>query len=354
MKVCKKCGAKNADDSLYCEQCGSILENESPMKDSLSEVADKTIDGAKYAAGQIGKAVNEAVKKQKEKASREVQKEIAKAQRKSSIKKHGISDSGEDCMSFSELWSWLQKDSKRQQFYTEEENTLTQQEYLEKLSQKLEENHVPATVEMRDVQWDRSNVQQRICYVRPASELVNPLSCLIQFNHVGKFTFVEEKTFITPPNLPEVPQKRVEIPANMKDGGKSMLLAIVLVIITVILLSAEMMQVALIVFIIAAAFGFTGYLDSSKLDELLSHNRKCEEQERAWNSAWNNWQNTIFLHSFQENINGQISRIYDSVFECIKQVNQELFSDQKSMEQQESQSLNELEQLIARRKDDYR
>lgn len=354
MKVCKKCGAKNADDSLYCEQCGSILENESPTKDSLSEVADKTIDGAKYAAGQISKAVNQAVKKQKEKADREAQKEISKAQKKQFAKKHKISDSGEDCMSFSELWSWLRKDNKRQQFYTEEENTLTQQEYIDKLSQKLEENHVPATVEMRDVQWDRSNVQQRICYVRPASELVNPLSCLIQFNHVGKFTFVEEKTFITPPNLPEVPQRRVEIPDDLSNGGKSMLLAIVLVIIAVILLSAEMMEVALIVFIIAAAFGFTGYLDSSKLDKLLSHNRKCEEQERAWNNAWNNWQNTIFLHSFQENVNGQISRIYDSVFECIKQVNQELFSNQKSMEQQESQSLNELEQLIARRKDDYR
>ena len=87
---------------------------------------------------------------------------------------------------------------------------------------------------------------------------------------------------------------------------------------------------------------------------IREHNAKCAAQERAWNAAWENWKNSIFLHSFQEDINGQLSRIFDAVFETIKQVNAELFSDAKSVEQEESSKMNELEQLIARRKDEYR
>ena len=87
--------------------------------------------------------------------------------------------------------------------------------------------------------------------------------------------------------------------------------------------------------------------------KLLEHNQKCMEQEKAWNAAWDNWQQNIFLHSFQEDINGEIGRIFDSVFDCIQQLNNELFKGQ-ALTRQEEQSMNELEQLIARRKDEYR
>ena len=60
------------------------------------------------------------------------------------------------------------------------------------------------------------------------------------------------------------------------------------------------------------------------------------------------------IHSFQENVNGQISRIYDAVFECIKQLNGELFTQQESAVDEESQTMNELEELINRRKATYR
>lgn len=53
-------------------------------------------------------------------------------------------------------------------------------------------------------------------------------------------------------------------------------------------------------------------------------------------------------------MNGQISRIYDAVFECIKQLNSELFTQQESAVDEESQSMNELEELINRRKATYR
>ena len=92
----------------------------------------------------------------------------------------------------------------------------------------------------------------------------------------------------------------------------------------------------------------------TEIDRIEIHNMRCEEQEAAWNAAWNNWEDTIFIHTFREGINGQIARIYDAVFDSIKKLNDELFNCKASVEQKESQSLNELEQIVARRKDEYK
>jgi hypothetical protein len=76
--------------------------------------------------------------------------------------------------------------------------------------------------------------------------------------------------------------------------------------------------------------------------------------QKAWNNAWDTWEKNILLHSFQEDINGQVSRIYDAAFECIKQVNEELFNVTDYDEVTDSTTLNELEEMISRRKQEYR
>ena len=91
-----------------------------------------------------------------------------------------------------------------------------------------------------------------------------------------------------------------------------------------------------------------------KIDEIVSHNKRCMEQEEAWRKAWSDWQDSIFVHSFQEDVNGQLSRIFDAVFECIKQVNGEIFNIKQIAEKEEESNANELEQLIERRKNDYK
>ena len=78
------------------------------------------------------------------------------------------------------------------------------------------------------------------------------------------------------------------------------------------------------------------------------------EQEEAWRKAGSDWQDSIFVHSFQEDVNGQLSRIFDAVFECIKQVNGEIFNIKQIAEKEEESNANELEQLIERRKNDYK
>lgn len=357
MKTCAKCGTENPDSAVNCTNCGEQLETQgmdmTAVKEMVSDVAGKTISGAKNLVGQLNDAVNTTLENQKTKSNNEIQQAIEQAQNVGTVKTHTASASGTEYMSSSELWSWLRKDSKRQHFYTEEENSLSQKEYTDQLSKKLADNGVSASVQYRDIQWDRSSVKQTACFVQPQSDAVNPLSCLILFNHVGKYTFVEEKTFITPPELPEVPMKPVKLDDELSKraawilwGGLVALAGLFLIMFTV--------SIGLLIIAAGCGMAWLGYGAKQKIDALQAHNQKCAEQERAWADAWNNWEDSIFMHSFQENINGQISRIYDAVFECIKQLNAELFSEKASVEQQESQSMNELEQLIARRKDDYR
>lgn len=364
LKVCKKCGAENPETAVFCEECGNKLDpavDMSAMKDTVSDAAGKALNGAKDLVGQFNHAVNTTLENQKEKSKEAAQKEIEKAQGANvNAKKDNTFFSGyrEDYMSSTELWSWLQKDSKRQHFYTEEENTLTQEDYMNRLAEKLAENKVPAAVVSKNIQWDRSSVEQRSCFVYPQSSAVNPLSCLIQFNHVGKFTFVEEKTYITPPNLPEVPMKKVKIDSDLSKRTSWLIWGAVVAVIGLLWLlntgRYDSKLPPLILLVVGGALAWFGFMAQQKLEELKRHNSKCAQQEKAWAAAWDNWEDSIFLHSFQENINGQISRIYDAVFECIKQLNEEMFAQQAPAEQQESQSMNELEQLIARRKDDYR
>ena len=381
MKTCKNCGTLNDDKDLFCSECGTRLE-ESPKPEptptpepaptstpsstpsvptvdvdaaveTISEIADKTKRGARDLAEKINATVNETLENQKAKANSEAQQEIARAQKAKATTKRNAS-SGTKYMSSTELWSWLQKSGKRQHFFTEEENTLTQDDYMERLSQKISDNNVPASVFKRHIQWDRSSLSQDICFVQPVSDAVNPLSCLIQFNHVGKFTFVEEKTFITPPDLPKVPEEKVGIPGDLVEKSAWMLRGGLVAVVGLCCFFFNLAPVGVVGLLVGAGLAWIGYSAQQKIEALREHNRNCDRQELAWNKAWDNWENSIFLHSFQENVNGQISRIYDAVFECIKQLNSELFTQQESAVDEESQSMNELEELINRRKATYR
>lgn len=102
------------------------------------------------------------------------------------------------------------------------------------------------------------------------------------------------------------------------------------------------------------AFIIVGAVLYGNISSIKQYNKRCELQEQAWNRAWNDWQLTIFLHSFQEDINGQLSRIFDSVFGCIKQVSDEMFKGKAAIEEETSSNMNELEQIIARRKEETR
>lgn len=402
MRFCTNCGSELGNDDVFCPNCGTpvegvaentpesheekIVQSEPPRQkfdynevaSKVSEGADKAMKTAEILAGKAAKTASEAAAKAA-KSAEELKKNMAeraeqkKAEAEAEVARRGSreneeserakrlrSNSFEGYMSSSELWSWLKKDSKRQQFFTDDVSLMTDEEFMEKVQDKMNETGVPAAIQKRRIQWDRSSINQDVFIVKPNTSVVSPISYLLQFNHIGKFTYVEEKSFITPPNLPEVPLKKLTVPAELAKFLALIVYGFILLIagLGLIMLDGALRYFDLagagaILLMIGGILCLVGFSKKSELDAINKHNKKCDEMEKAWSEAWLNWENSIFLHSFQEDINGQLSRIYDSVFGCIKQVCSEEF-DNCAREQEDSSNMNELEQLIARRKDDYR
>ena len=101
-----------------------------------------------------------------------------------------------------ELWTCLNKDRRGQQFYKGQGQSLDIASYMAMVQEKLDANQVPARIQPARVCWDGEDAAQEIYMVQPETRIVNPLPCLLQFIHIGAYTFVEEKTFILPPSLP--------------------------------------------------------------------------------------------------------------------------------------------------------
>lgn len=264
--------------------------------------------------------------------------------------------SGANYMNKKELWTWLKKDSKRQQFFTEDLDTETEDEYIAELREKLQENLVPVKVEKRKIEWDKKGLGDELYFITPATKVANPLSYIVQFSHVGKFTYVEEKTFITPPKLPPSPHQKKPIDRDalararqtmMYGGG----IAIVGLIFLFMNLGTEM-SLAIMgagVFLI-----LIGMFSKSKVNEVLKYNAQCDREAAELSRAWTRWQNSIFIHSFQEDVNGQLSRIYDSVHTTINQLNDVKYKGRKTMEDRDKNEMAELENMIKIKQQEYR
>ena len=112
--------------------------------------------------------------------------------------------------------------------------------------------------------------------------------------------------------------------------------------------------ISLIMMAVGGVLVAIGYPGIEAVNKAKKFNAQCDEQKIAYNKAWKDWEDTVFLHSFQESTNGKISRIYQAVFECIKQVNAELFKDIETQEEREDTSMSELRQQISSLKERYR
>ena len=406
MRYCENCGSALEEEALFCPNCGTKIaelppqpkeevesqydpdlygdiqeeeytgHEEEPVRkgpdldsvknsvmgavgtaiSSAKTVTGQAISGAQNVAGQINKTIEE-----KKEANKVEEEPYTPKPRKQATKPRSSVPANNDntkYMSSSELWSWLKQSSKRQQFYTEEESEITEEEFMGMIQDKIDENKVPAVIEHRQIEWDRSGVTDANYFVRPVTSAVNPISCLLQFRHIGKFSFVEEKTFITPPDLPEAPEKRKPVDNSRQAKSAQLTLygviAIAIGVILMFVLGRYSMTMPLIMIAVGVVILFVSYSTGAENRDAIEHNKKVAKQEKAWADSWQNWQDSIFLHSFQEDINGQLSRIFDAVFETIKQVNKETFQTEHVVEQEESSKMNELEQLISRRKDEYR
>lgn len=367
--ICTRCGAEIDSESRFCEMCGQevkfsgsegtagtqyIVPVGMPEEEEKTEaVPVQTVPSVNDLLSQA-KKIGTAVSGKADAAVTAIQKqafETRPAARRA--ENEGVVStrySGQNYMSDRNMWSWLKRDSKRQQFFSETLSEETEESYMAALQKKLDENLVPAKIERKEVFWDNSSIKQDVFRVVPDTKVVNPVAYLIQFNQVGKFSYVEEKTFIIPPDLPKEPGKFVHETDNTQSvrvfGAVGVAALVLAFVIRGVFLLAGV--------IIGAIFLFLAFTAATSGNEAKAHNERVRKEIEAWNSAWNNWETSIFAHSFQEDINGRLSRIYDSVFGCIKQVNEEMFGDNAVNEEKESTSMTELRALISEKKKEYK
>ena len=92
----------------------------------------------------------------------------------------------------------------------------------------------------------------------------------------------------------------------------------------------------------------------SQLKSLKSYNEQVTDEIRVWNNAWINYERTVFQSAFQEEMQGEIGRIRHAALESINQVCDEEFKAPPVIKEDESTSMAELEQLVLKKKKDYK
>ena len=342
------------------EETDKKSDNPLFSSDDFDEMRKRIAGKAKKAQETVASNASSAMEKVSSSLSTEKKKPVSSTQKTAPAPERAglISNeySGSNYMTRKELWTWLKKDSKRQQFYTEDIDAETEDEYIAELTEKLQENLVPVKVEKRKIEWDRRSWGDNLYFVTPTTKVVNPLSYIVQFSHVGKFTYVEEKTFITPPKLPPSPHiKKAVDRESLARARQAMMYGGGLVLVGLIFMLMHMgTEVGLTIMGSGAFLMVVGVITKNKANEVLKYNAQCDREMAEWNGAWNKWQNSIFIHSFQEDANGQLSRIYDSVHTTINQLNELKYKDRKTMEDRDKNEMAELESMIKIKQQEYR
>lgn len=356
-KICPNCGQELKDDQLFCTNCGEKFEEKqtiaskakvnsdylkskidsidySAAKESLNELTSTAYEGAKDVANKVNKSLKEKQQKEKEK-----------------YKKYD-GENIEVSLGLTPLWTWLKKDSKKEHFYNETELTLEENQFISAVQAKLNENMVPVQIAKEDVVWDRlDEYQSRYVIHSLDKSVVNPYSCLLSFNKIGKFTFVEENIFITPPKLTKVPGTKVDLPPN---NGISLILYGVAALIIGMVVGAEIAGLLLVCIIVGICLiGYGINLNMSRASA-IEHNKQVDKDIKEWNRIWDEWERKSLMCSFQEDSNGQLSRIFDAVYDTVKQVSAELIKGKVVSSEVEKNDLNDLEQLVSRRRNEYR
>lgn len=356
-KICPNCGQELKDDQSFCTNCGEKFEEKqtiaskakvnsdylkskidsidySAAKESLNELTSTAYEGAKDVANKVNKSLKEKQQKEKEKYKKYDGENIE------------VNDG------LTPLWTWLKKDSKKEHFYNETELTLEENQFISAVQAKLNENMVPVQIAKEDVVWDRlDEYQSRYVIHSLDKSVVNPYSCLLSFNKIGKFTFVEENIFITPPKLTKVPGTKVDLPSN---NGTTYILYGVAALIIGMVVGAQIAGLLLVCIIVGICLMVYGINLNMSRASAIEHNKQVDKDIKEWNRIWDEWERKSLMCSFQEDSNGQLSRIFDAVYDTVKQVSAELIKGKVVSSEVEKNDLNDLEQLVSRRRNEYR
>lgn len=250
-----------------------------------------------------------------------------------------------------ELWTWIKGGKSNKSLYENDkaQAAITKEIFINRLEKKLEERNVPVDVDLVDVNWNRGKQFSKEYMVSLKDKgYNNPISMLIQFENVGSYTFVGENTFIRPPRLPKVPGEKEKVPEQ--NGLMFFLIAAVVLVIAMMSAQNPYAEPSGMLLWIMLISGSIGAYQLYKKSEATSHNKMIDEERKAWNDAWVEWQEEQVEYTFQQRANGKLDCIFSAVVRAMREVCDEIFEKEPVMEEKEEVTQKELEEAIALRR----
>ena len=172
----------------------------------------------------------------------------------------------------------------------------------------------------------------------------------VGLDRIGKFTFIEEKTVIKPPELPTMPESVRE---ETKPDKKTLLIGVCVAIAGLLLISVQLL-IAIIALVIGIIMICSFATECNELKSAKEHNKKVEEEVTDWVKAWNEWEDTVFITSYLADTDDVIGRVHTAFHETVEQVSQEFFFNQPEQISVDKASQTDLRQAIEKRRTSFR
>lgn len=325
--ICKYCGQKIEDDSVYCEKCGrKLTASKEPAVDPLAlKFLQKTGGGN---AAQQNVAVPEG-------AGHIAYKPMENLPSASGDMK---------------LWQVLGNSRTQQSYYTEDISEVSEREFGLALQKKLDSNGVSGRVERTTIRWDESGVTQQRLVIRALGIKNSPMCFFVGLDRIGKFTFIEEKTVIKPPELPTTPEKEK---AEIKPDFKVVVIGAAIALAGLCLIGVQIL-LAIIALVVGIALIITFANAYTEYNAAKEHNKRVEAETAAWSKAWEEWENNVFMASYLSDTNDVIGRIHTAFHETVEQVSQEFFSKKPEQVSVDKASQSDLRQALEKRRASFR
>jgi hypothetical protein len=246
------------------------------------------------------------------------------------------------------IWSVLLKSESITEIYVPPglEIDVSLEDFYQVLNKQMEDKGVAnANLTIEDVLWDEGRHSQRRIVARYTGSDApkNIQQILIGLDDMGSFRYVEEKTFLSRPELPKFPKSKVEEPTRPSIFAPEftrLIWGIGIVIVSLLMFSVNVGigLVGLVVGGVWIALYFkakTEYDEAegsyqSSLELAQKSNREAEAETRAWNAAWDSWNENVLETAYLQATTNSFGRFQRSVASCVRLTVTELFEDKKA------------------------
>lgn len=221
------------------------------------------------------------------------------------------------------MWSWLTKSEVKNEIYCPADLQVSMKEFAQELDIQAKADRLPAKIELCNVNWDDTNTKQnRILVSHTGSGAsTDVLQFLVGVDQVGNYTYVEEKIFLMPPQLPIYPRTK-----KIRQGNptKAIFTAIIGLLIGI---SGTLPQVFVTIGLIAGIFAFIRIKANSETDEW---NNQADAEVKNWDETWENWRKATMEVAFLSNTDDIFGRFTRAASSTVKQVIKKLFENRQA------------------------